>query len=231
MKMKIHQELGTIRRIVRNIRYQKKPVKIPTDIVSNHFSYWAIRDHPNRKAFEVLFNNMNGAKKAIIETGTSAWGTDSTRLWDSYVRKFGGSFKTVDIRVEASERLKWQLGKRSTCYISDSVEFLKSEIARGADVYFLDSWDVDWQNPMAAAVHGLQEFNAIRSDLKEGVILFIDDTPKSVDRIPDEAHGTAKKFEIENGVLPGKGALVLRELQADSNYEVIHHDYAFIAKF
>ena len=59
-----------------------------------------------------------------VETGTSAWGTDSTRLWDNYVTHYGGSFHSVDIRSEPARRLKGQVGKRTRLVTSDSVNFL-----------------------------------------------------------------------------------------------------------
>ncbi len=32
----------------------------------------------------------------ILETGSSAWGTNSSLLFDSYVHRFGGEFYTID---------------------------------------------------------------------------------------------------------------------------------------
>jgi hypothetical protein len=100
-----------IKLLARNYRYQKLHVSNIEDLIQNHFSTWSEPDHLNRQIFYLALSALAGAPARIIETGTSAWGTDSTRLWDSYIRKFGGSFTSVDIRPEASQRLKWQLSK------------------------------------------------------------------------------------------------------------------------
>jgi hypothetical protein len=147
---------------VKTIRYQRISVLDPQDIVTNHFKFWSSLDHPNRKAFSIVIEELNGAPANIVETGTSAWGTDSTRLWDNYVNHYGGSFQSVDIRSEPARRLKGQVGKRTRLVVSDSINFLKNELPGGhIDVFFLDSWDVDWTNPLESAIHGLKEFQAI----------------------------------------------------------------------
>jgi hypothetical protein len=201
-----------------------------SDLLKNHFNFWSDPAHPNLKAFEIVLNTLSAKPAKIIETGTSAWGTDSTRIWDSYIRKYGGELWTVDIRKEASERLTGQLSEKSTCVVSDSIEFLNSQEARQANVYFLDSWDVDWADPYPAAKHGLREFEAIETDLRTGTILFIDDTPKSSAFFPGAGHEAIKDFEEKFGVFPGKGSLAILALQKNFEFEVLHHEYSFVAR-
>jgi cephalosporin hydroxylase len=147
----------------------------------------------------------------IVETGTSAWGTDSTRLWSSYVKSFGGKFFSVDIRSEPRETLG-DLGPLSLLFVDDSVNFLnnfnqycKSKI----DLVYLDSFDIDWENPIPAMQHGLKEFESVEKYLKIGSVVVIDDTP-----INQSA---------------GKGALVLTKIKLQPDkYRIIYHNYNLV---
>ena len=224
--------LKRIRSKIEAISYQKIEVINPTDIVANHFNYWSSPDHPNRKAFEIVVDELNGAPANIVETGTSAWGTDSTRLWDNYVTHYGGSFQSVDIRSEPARRLKGQVGRRTRLVVSDSISFLKTVLPEGhIDVFFLDSWDVDWFNPLESAVHGLKEFHAIKQKLNSGAILFVDDTPVSQDWLPHMYRESTQKFEMEYGVFPGKGALILKELLENPSVQFLYHEYSVVIRF
>ena len=217
---------------IKAVQYRKIRVINPSDIVTNHFEYWSSLDHPNRKAFEIVIDELNGAPANIVETGTSAWGTDSTRLWDKYVTHYGGSFQSVDIRAEPARRLKGQVGKRTRLVESDSINFLKTGLPEGhIDVFFLDSWDVDWFNPLESAIHGLKEFQAITPKLNNGSILFVDDTPISQDWLPHKFRESTQKFENEYGVFPGKGALILKELLGNLNIQILYHEYSYVVKF
>jgi len=212
--------------------YLTSKYRNPSDIVTKHFEYWSSTNHPNLKAFEIVFRELSGSPAHIIETGTSAWGTDSTRLWDRYVSRYGGSFQSVDIRSDPARRLKGQLGKHTRLVVSDSVKFLKNTLpTEHVDVFYLDSWDVDWENPLESANHGFREFEVIRMKLKAGCILFIDDTPAHLDWIPTEYWEIARKFEKEYGVLPGKGAFVLKILRDEPDIEYLHHAYSVVIKF
>jgi hypothetical protein len=212
--------------------YLRARYRDPSDMVTKHFRYWAAKDHPNLKAFEIVFRELNGSSAHIIETGTSAWGTDSTRLWDRYVSHFGGSFQSVDIRMEPAKRLGGQVGNNTQLVVSDSIDFLKSLAPyQHIDLFFLDSWDVDWDSPLDSANHGLREFEVIRPKLKAGCILFIDDTPSSLDWIPTEYWESARNFENQYGVLPGKGAFILKILCDELDVEFLHHDYSVVIKF
>ena len=153
-------------------------------------------------------------------------------MWDKYVTHYGGSFQSVDIRAEPARRLKGQVGKRTRLVESDSINFLKTGLPEGhIDVFFLDSWDVDWFNPLESAIHGLKEFQAITPKLNNGSILFVDDTPISQDWLPHKFRESTQKFENEYGVFPGKGALILKELLGNLNIQILYHVYSYVVKF
>lgn len=223
--------LNEVKLLAKNYRYQQLHVSNIDDLVQNHFSTWSETDHVNREIFSLALHALGGSPATIIETGTSAWGTDSTRLWDSYVRKFGGSLFSVDIRREASQRLKWQLSKKSQLFINDSVDFLANESNLPADLYFLDSWDLDLGDPLPSAQHGLNEYLAIEPYLEPGNLILIDDTPCAL-RLGDHQNLPAKAIEFieKYNQLPGKGAFICRELTKKFHFEVILHDYALLLR-
>ena len=224
--------LARSRSKIKSIQYRKIKIIDPSDIVKNHFQFWSSLDHPNRNAFEIVINELNGAPANIVETGTSAWGTDSTRLWDNYVTHYGGSFQSVDIRYEPARRLKGQVGKRTRLVVSDSINFLKNDMREGhIDVFFLDSWDVDWFNPLESAIHGFKEFQAIAPKLNSGSILFVDDTPISHDWLTYKFRESTHMLKIEYGVFPGKGALILKELMGNPSVQFLYHEYSVVIRF
>lgn len=201
------------------------------DLVAAHFDRWSQPDHQNRQGLFLALDSLAGKVATIIETGTSAYGTDSSRLFDSYVRNYGGNFYTVDINPYPSRRLKFAKSRKTRFFVMDSVNFLenfsKITTEKSADLIYLDSWDVDWSNPLASAEHGRKELIAIRTLLRTGTIIVVDDTPVSMKWIPSSSQDVATEFEIEFGVLPGKGAFYNQALQG-LNFTVIHHDYNLV---
>lgn len=201
------------------------------DLIDSHFGQWSQPDHQNRQGLSLALSLLSERAATIIETGTSAYGTDSSRLFDSYVRNFGGNFYTVDIHPYPSKRLRFAKSKKTHFFVMDSTDFLEnfsritSEMS--ADLIYLDSWDVDWGNPLASAEHGRKELIAIRTLLRTGTIIVVDDTPVSMKWIPSSSQDIATEFEIEFGVLPGKGAFYNQALQG-INFTVIHHDYNLV---
>lgn len=216
-----------------SIAWKAKHFKTVEDLVDGHFDRWSQPDHQNLQGLFLALNSLSGKPAVIVETGTSASGTDSSRLFDSYVRSFGGSFYSVDINSYPSKRLKFAKSKRTHFYVMDSADFLLNfkEITgeESADLVYLDSLDVDWSNPIKSAEHGEKELLAIRQLLYSGSIVVIDDTPAEIKWIPGEAHSAARYFKNEFGVLPGKGAFHNRALEG-IGFIVLHHDYNLVLK-
>lgn len=217
------------------MRFRALKIRNSDVLVSAHFQFWSDISHQNREGLRLALSYLQNKPSVIIETGTSAYGTDSSRLFDSYVRNFGGNFHSVDISPYPSKRLKFQHSKNSYFYVSDSVSFLenlRSSLGISKiDLVYLDSWDVDWDNPTQCAIHGLAEFKLVQPYLKKGSVLVIDDTPNSLKWIPSEYHDVATKYEQKYGVLPGKGALIVKELKTNMNARKIWHDYNCVYLF
>ena len=212
-----------------------------TALFNAHFS-GGRQDHINKPALDFILRKLNGKPIAVVETGTSAWGFDSTRLWDKYVSLHGKSLISVDIRKAASQKLlaKGAVGNRTTLVVDNSVNYLKKLIAniekngKVADLYFFDSWDVDWLHPVPSAEHGLMEFQAVQPALRKGDLVFVDDTPVNMTLslfvgMPDIIREANKFFQLHKQ-WPGKGAFILKEISSppQSRFKIIFHYYSVV---
>lgn len=205
-----------------------------SDLVNSHFTRWSDPNHQNQLGFYITLSNTCTLNPVIVETGTSAYGTDSSRIFDSFAKMFKGHFYSVDINEYPSKRLRIAKSKRSKFYIMDSVDFLRKfgplTQHKTVDLFYLDSWDIDWANPLKSALHGRNEMDAIKPYIKPGTVLMIDDTPNSLKWIPVENRAIAVEFKKEFGVLPGKGAFFGAVL-AELDYQILHHDYNVVLLF
>ena len=200
-------------------------------LVNSHFVRWSSSNHQNRAGLELALSILGERPAVIIETGTSNYGTDSSRLFDSYVRTFGGEFSSVDIDPYPANQLKWAKSKRTFFHIQDSLVFLKNLNAdTKVDFIYLDSWDVDWANPLASAEHGYREILEVKKFIKKNLVLVIDDTPRELKWIPEENQINAKEFIATHGTLPGKGAFFAKALKGE-DYDVLHHEYNLVIRF
>lgn len=203
--------------------------------MEDHFRTWSQSDHVNREGFDIALGLMDGDPKLIVETGTSAWGTDSTRLWDGYVRNFGGEFWSVDVSSLPRRRLRRQVCPQTHLVVGDSVTFLESLVESRAinhvDICYLDSWDVDWEDPDPSAEHGLREWRAIEPLMRPGSLLIVDDSPVSTEWVPRQFRSAVSEYASVRGFLPGKGALIERELKKRSHVRKIWHKYNVVYQF
>jgi len=150
-------------------------------LVNSHFTKYSDVNHVCKSTLMAALNGLGEKSSIIVETGSSAWGTNSSLLFDSYVNSFGGKFETVDIRVDPSLNLYRHCCNRTFLSCDDSVSFLKKWSAVNVnvkiDLLYLDSWDLDLYNSVPSALHGLAEFLAVSNNLQSGSLLLIDDTP------------------------------------------------------
>jgi hypothetical protein len=123
-------------------------------LVDAHFKLIGQSDHMCRPTLTRALLQLRRQPATIIETGSSAWGTNSSILFDAYVRRFGGSFETVDIRSRPMLELRDKLSSKSQAYCSDSVSFLDNWALKNKDAIvnlaYLDSWDLSAHDPWPA---------------------------------------------------------------------------------
>ncbi len=201
-----------------------------------HFRARSTPDHMNLRSMSDALGLLEGRPSRILETGMSAWGTDSTRLFDDYVDAFGGELWSVDIRLQPLVHLRKSVSARTMLTCGDSVRFLRRWVrSRQADcrvdLVYLDSFDLDVENPYPAATHGIKELFAIRPALQPGSLLLVDDTPATPELCPAGMREPAERFLAREGVMPGKGMLIDRYLQGVEHVTKIRHDYQALYRF
>jgi hypothetical protein len=203
-------------------------------LVHDHFAKRSELSHINYASIRDLVLRMGGRPQTIMETGMSAWGTDSTRLFDAYVRSFGGALWSVDLSPVPVERLRGQVGPTTTLACEDSVSFLERWVAEHPgvqlDVVYLDSWDVDFADPLPAGEHCLRELKAIEPALGRGTLMLVDDTPGSLEDVPEGVRDDAIRAHAKHGVWPGKGML-LDSYLAHTSAEKLRHGYQVLYRF
>jgi hypothetical protein len=206
----------------------------PHALCHDHFRLRSTVEHVNYDSMCHVIDELGGRPQTILETGVSAWGTDSTRLFDSYVRSFGGHLWSVDIEPEHVRRLLPRVGRDTTLVCDDSAAFLARWVGEHpgerAGLVYLDSWDVDFAAPMPAAEHCLRELAAVTPALGEGTLLLIDDSPGSLELVPEHARAEAQSLFGELGVWPGKGMLVQQHL-SERGILPIRHTYQLLYRF
>ena len=220
----------------RHARMGSKQFHTSSQLVQEHFKNWVPDDYQVvEPGIQVALAQLMDRPSYIVETGTSAWGVDSTRIFDRYVHAFGGGFWSVDIRTEPRARLLDSVSQLTSLEVGDSVDFLSSlsEILGPGqlDLAYLDSWDLDWSSPIPAEEHCLREWQALRPLLRRGSVVIIDDTPRTVAHIPPARPRwiqLAEEWKMSHGYTPGKGAGVLRQISRDGSASVLWHGYNLV---
>jgi hypothetical protein len=167
--------------------------------------------NPNRsETYRAMFTYLDRLNRpvGIVETGSTRTEDDfmqgqSTVLFDHYAATSTGSVVySVDIDLRATELCKSLVSDRVKVYHSDSVKFLaalahnRPRDLPAIDLLYLDSFDVDWRNPLRSAIHHLKELLAISRLLSPDTLVAIDDSalhlfgnmnaPNSLDLIPQQ---------------------------------------------
>jgi hypothetical protein len=205
-------------------------------LIDDHFRKYSDSNHPCRRTFATALEKLGRKPAVIIETGSSAWGTNSSLLFDSYVNSYGGFFSSVDLRAEPMFTLRSACTHRSEFSCDDSIHFLQQFVSQNTPpaLVYLDSWDVDWANPLASAMHGFYEFLILLPLLRNGSLLLVDDTPLNIDVMRNVQPKHVEEFDRFTkayGFTPGKGTLIKSFLAKHSIGEEIKHDYQLLWEF
>jgi len=206
------------------------------DLVRLHFRTRSTHDHVNFESILAALTLLDERPSRIVETGMSAWGTDSTRLFADWVDAFGGELWSVDVRLQPLVHVRESVSRRTVLTCGDSVRFLRRWVrSHAADcsvgLVYLDSFDLDVGDPYPAALHGIRELFAIRTALRSGSLLLVDDTPATPELCPAGMREPAERFLAREGVMPGKGMLIDRYLEGAPNVTKIHHAYQALYRF
>jgi hypothetical protein len=215
----------------------KKKFSNVDELVEYHFLKYSDQNHICRDTLHLALLNLNHKPSLIIETGSSAWGTNSSLLFDSYVNSFGGQFITVDIRIEPLVKLKKLCSPNTLLNCDDSINFINKWVANNRnvsiDLLYLDSWDVNWKDPNPSEIHGIAEFLAASNNLSEGSMLLVDDTPLDPSLFLGSAEHKSQFIQYfeKSGFYPGKGSLIKPILTSINRGYVLKHAYQLLWKF
>jgi hypothetical protein len=189
--------------------------------------------HICRPTLSFALRRLMGRPSTIIETGSAAWGTKSSLLFDSYVNSFGGEFASVDTRVEPLWTLSRQCSPSARLFCDDSVSFLRKHFSgKKIDLCYLDSWDLDLSDPMPAAIHGLQEFFCVLPSLRtHGGLLLVDDTPRYPSYFGSQSEKHWGQSLERFGVPPGKGSLIVDYIDKHKLATLLCHEYQVLYEF
>lgn len=175
------------------------------------------------QGYQIIFETLLKIKQEnfqIIETGTIRnpmnWKDgNSGFLFSEMVRIHGGFVRSVDIdqrAVDTANNFVNPAFYKSFC--SDSVAWLKSQQdLNEVDLFYLDSYDVEWANDEPSADHHLKEFLVIEPFLLPGKIVAIDDN----------------SF-LASGKRTGKGRKIFEYLESKSILP-IYDEYQIIYRF
>ncbi len=207
----------------------KRIYKINTfsKLISFHSNPLNETKNPNKNMFKLALEQFNSKPVNIFETGSLAHGTKSSILFMFYVKIFGGSFTTVDINPEIKKNYSYLEDVNIKFYSSDSVEFiqnLKSDEISQFDFIYLDSFDLDFNNPYPSQEHAFKEFNLLKDKLKKDTLILIDDTPDRYNKF---------NLTVDNphNFIPGKGRMILDYLKENqSKFSILYHDYSVLLK-
>lgn len=174
--------------------------------------------------FDLMFDLLLAQSRSayeIVETGTCRnpgnWKDgQSAVLFSTFVDFHGGHVRSVDIDPAAVDRARAHIsntGFEVTC--ADSVAWLASlKDLDQVNLYYLDSYDVKWQDDSASAEHHLREFRIIEPHLRKGTVVAIDDNARFLD----------------SGRRTGKGRCIVEYLE-QKNILPIYDHYQIIYQF
>jgi len=182
-----------------------------------------LKDIYNRShGFQIIFDELSTLKSTdyqIIETGTvrnpNNWKDgNSGFLFAELVKMHGGFVRSVDIDQSAVNTANNFIDNRYyRSFCSDSVSWLASlSDLNSVNLFYLDSYDVDWTNDDPSAQHHLKEFKAIEPYLSNCIVA-----------IDDNAF-------LSNGQRTGKGRAIYQYL-AEKNIFPLYDEYQIIYKF
>ena len=178
-----------------------------------------------KKSFTKIFQYLDNIKGPIniVETGclrikdNFKGDGQSTLLFDKYTQFRGEKSKvyTVDINPKATEVCRSVVSDNVEIHTGDSVKYLIELLPRlkkekqKISLFYLDSFDVDWQSSDRSAAHHLKEITAIINYISEETLIVVDDAPILAPmEIEDKKMSLITEHPAPKPFIGGKGYLV-----------------------
>ncbi len=180
-----------------------------------------VREASFSKIFEYL-DKLTGQIN-IVETGclrikdNFAGDGQSTLLFDKYTQSKENNSKvyTVDIDPNATKICKSIVSKNVEINTGDSVKYLNSLMERlkkenkKISLFYLDSFDVDWQSPHRSAAHHLKELTTIISYISNDTMIVVDDAPIMLPmKFENNKYQAITEIPAPRPYIGGKGYLI-----------------------
>jgi hypothetical protein len=165
----------------------------------NHDQFWTFFNEfagpqlaHRHESFKFVFQHLTNLNRpvCIVETGcvrnegTYAGEGQSTVLFDKFSECVPGTMiNTVDISSESTDMCKRLVSQRVKVHTMDSVSFLKNDCKNQMapfhtiDLLYLDSYDVDFNDPHDSAMHHMKELLAASSMINASTLILVDDSP------------------------------------------------------
>lgn len=138
----------------------------------------------------------------IVETGTirdpGNWVGDgqSTVVWNHYAELKSGHVTTIDLDPYCAELVSKMKLEHTTAITGDSLQVLQNLEFLKIDFLYLDSFDVDFENPQPASEHHLKELLLCWDLLHSGSLVAVDDNQNG------EGKGTAVAAHMAQHNIP-----------------------------
>lgn len=142
--------------------------------------------------FKLAFQHLSNLQRpvCIVETGcvrnkgTFGGEGQSTVLFDKFSECVPGSLvHSVDISEESTNMCKSIVSSRVQVHTMDSVQFLKNKCRnliapyQQIDLLYLDSYDVNFDEPHDSAMHHMKELLAASPLISSNTLILLDDSP------------------------------------------------------
>ena len=131
------------------------------ELIEFHFNTYSENEHINKEMFRLILNYFSGSSLNILETGSAAHGTKSSLLFASYIKLYGGKFDTVDTNPDIKKFYNFLESRNIRFHTEDSLTYIKNldnRVIENLDLIYLDSYDLDLDNPSPSQKHGFNEF-------------------------------------------------------------------------
>tara|TARA_R110002153_G_C13180015_1_gene485000 strand:- start:179 stop:805 length:627 start_codon:yes stop_codon:yes gene_type:complete len=138
--------------------------------------------------FLQVFKILESSNKSffnIIETGTTrrdhghlSFGDDgaSTYIFDQFINFYDGELLSVDINQDNVNYSNSLTSDKTKVFCEDSVKFLWNLPKRqNIDLLYLDSFDIEKENPHPSQLHHIKELCSVIDKLKGGTLIIVDD--------------------------------------------------------
>ena len=209
-------------------------------LIETHFNQINQPNHECKKSLSLALNEIDKNENVIIiETGSSAWGTNSSLLFDKFIQyknlnnPDSSKFYTCDIRLNPMLNLYKKVSSNTTLICNDSIKYLTKlsrelNLKNSSFLIYLDSYDLDYKNPNPSGLHGFQEFLSVIPFLKKGTVIIIDDSPLDIENCPKESRNFCIDHFDNFGLIPGKGMFIDPIFLKFKNLKKIFHKYQII---